>query len=569
MKTKPTPKPKPATATPIAEGVRKSLDPALIDAHPHNRAIDPKTCKGLADSMRLHGQIQPATVRPHPDKKGRYQLGAGARRWHAAKLAKVPLDCIIRDLSDAEIEAMLAIENHQRENPDPKQEAAQIRRFMQSQPDAKPATLAAMLGRDEAWVKRRCRLLDLLDPVHDAWQDPTSKLHALPIASMELIAQLDNEKQMTFLEEFGEGYDMADADTVTHWIASIACALDKVDWLDNPATFIPGCGPGCATTQSAGDLFAATEFTDHPRLRGCQNCLKPECFNKRKALARNHTWQTVIARAPKSFYATTHSHRAEDVILADQSTLKPRSKWDFRDWKACKKSDPAAKAFIEEDNDEVKLTWKTPPKDAETVPKASSESGVKTVEETQQASIDRVMGKRLTLVLDELKEHVDHAPPPVINPLMDDADGTAAFDAQIHALLRLAAVFGTQHHCSTVNHLVYDPDEPDDEESDTVDSPAGNKTWSDYANVTVKGAIERLWRQIRGVFKTRLRDRSYTERKSDLIKPEFQLEMLQIARLTGFDYPAAMARAITAVKVPGSLQNLDPVTWKPKTAAKT
>ena len=106
MKTKPTPKPKPATATPIAEGVRKSLDPALIDAHPHNRVIHPKTCKGLADSMRLHGQIQPATVRPHPDKKGRYQLGAGARRWHAAKLAKVPLDCIIRDLSDAEIESL-------------------------------------------------------------------------------------------------------------------------------------------------------------------------------------------------------------------------------------------------------------------------------------------------------------------------------------------------------------------------------------------------------------------------------------------------------------------------------
>jgi hypothetical protein len=44
--------------------------------------------------------------------------------------------------------------------------------------------------------------------------------------------------------------------------------------------------------------------------------------------------------------------------------------------------------------------------------------------------------------------------------------------------------------------------------------------------------------------------------------------MIQAAKLTGFDYPAAMARAITAVKVPGSLQNLDPVTWKPKTATK-
>jgi ParB/RepB/Spo0J family partition protein len=552
MKTKPTPKPKPATATPIAEGVRKSLDPALIDAHPHNRVIHPNTCKGLADSMRLHGQIQPATVRPHPDKKGRYQLGAGARRWHAAKLAKVPLDCIIRDLSDAEIEAMLAIENHQRENPDPKQEAAQIRRFMQSQPDAKPATLAAMLGRDEAWVKRRCRLLDLLDPVHDAWQDPTSKLHALPIASMELIAQLDNEKQMTFLEEFGEGYDMADADTVTHWIASIACALDKVDWLDNPATFIPGCGPGCATTQSAGDLFAATEFTDHPRLRGCQNCLKPECFNKRKALARNHTWQTVIARAPKSFYATTHSHRAEDVILADQSTLKPRSKWDFRDWKACKKSDPAAKAFIEEDNDEVKLTWKTPPKDAETVPKASSESGVKTVEETQQASIDRVMGKRYEMVRLELRNYVVKAECPQFSGDPLERAGH---------LIALAAVFGTDHTLRGVTDRTYR------QHSTLVDRITTDSAWDCYHKQSGNKEVA-LWYSIRPVLHARLNDSTFTQRKSDLIKPEFITEMIQAAKLTGFDYPAAMARAITAVKVPGSLQNLDPVTWKPKTATK-
>jgi hypothetical protein len=257
------------------------------------------------------------------------------------------------------------------------------------------------------------------------------------------------------------------------------------------------------------------------------------------------------------------------VILADQSTLKPRSKWDFRDWKPCKKTDPAAKAFIEEQNDQVKLTWKAPPKDAETVPKASSESSVKTPEESQQASIDRVMGKRLTLVLDELRTHVDRAPVPVFKPLFDDEAGSTALDMQLHALVRLAAIFGTQHHCSTVNNLIYNPDETDEEsaaDDAAVDAPAKNRTWADYASSTVNGAIPRLWRQIRGVLKARLRDRSYTERKTDLIKPAFQIEMLEIARLTGFDYPAAMARAITAVKIPDSLKKLDPVTWQPKKA---
>lgn len=552
MKTKPKTKP---TITLIAEGKRQQIDPKLIDPHPHNRQITLESCKGLAQSMASHGQIQPATVRPHPTKKGRFQLGAGARRWTAAKINNQPLDCIVRDLADAEIEAMLAVENLQRENPEPREEAAQIRRLFQL-PSSTPQSVAAMLGRPDAWVKRRMKLLDLLDAVHEAWQDPDSRIHTLPIASMELIAALSNEVQMHFLEEYNESYDNCSAADVTNFISHLACSLKDVTWLDNPATFVEGCGPGgCATSSAATDLFSNTEFADEKRLK-CANCLNPACFNKREALARQDLWRTVIAKAPAGYYATTNEYGDDkrQITLADGSTLKLRGKHDFHGWKACKKSDAKAKPFLEEDSGRgtVTLTWKTPPADAEMIPKSSAETSVKTPEESVQASIDRVQGKRYEMVRLELRDHVNQVECPTFSP-----------DPQIRAdhLIALAAIFGTDHALRGVTDRGYR------EHSTLVDRMTTDSPWDCYhKNHGNKEAA--LWHSIRTVLHARLGDSSFTQRKSDLIKPVFLSEMIHVAQLTGFDYPAAYLRAATACKPPASLKHLDPITLKPVTGAK-
>lgn len=540
-------KPKPTKTTPIAEGKRQQIDPKLIDPHPHNRQITAESCKGLADSMRSHGQIQPATVRPHPTKKGRFQLGAGARRWTAAKLNHQPLDCIVRPLADDEIEAMLAVENLQRENPEPREEAAQIRRLFQL-PSSTPQSVAAMLGRPDAWVKRRMRLLDLIDPVHEAWQDPDSKLHRLPIASMELIAALSNDLQLAFLEEYHEAYDHCAADDVTNFIASMACSLKDVAWLDNPATFVPGCGPGgCATSSAATDLFSHTEFADAKRLQ-CAQCLNSTCFNQRAALARQDLWHTALAKAPTGYYATTDAYGDDkrQITLPDGSTLKLRAKYDFHGWKPGKKSDAKAKPFLEETDGTVKLTWKLPPKDAETIPKSAAETSVKSPEESLQASINRLQGKRYTLLLDELKDHVGKAECPTFS---DDPLTRAKH------LLALAAIFGTEHRLINVGDRHYR------EHQRLIDRMTTANAWDAYLNLTGDAETD-LWHAIRAVLTCRLRDRAYTDRKSDLIKPEFITEMIHVAQLTGFDYPGAYQRAVTACKIPASLKDLDPVTLK-------
>lgn len=583
MKTKPAPAKKaptkPATKAPVGkpaplailpEGVRKRIDTALIENHHHNRKPDPKTCKGLAESMKLFGQIQPAVVRPHPTKKGHFQLGAGGRRWTAAGINKQPLDCLVCDLTDAQMDGLLVIENHQRENPDARHEATQIRRFTQANPAATPQQIAAMLGRDESFVKRRLRLLDLIEPVHEAWTDPDHDIHVLPISSMELIAQLTPEQQTEWLKDAEDQYDALDHESVVSYIDQLGCQLDKVTWLDNPATYIPGCGPGCATSSAAADLFSNTEFADS-RVSKCAQCLNETCFKKRQGLARDNAWHTVIAKAPNGYYAITDRYSHHEVTLTDASTLKPRQRHDFHGWTNCKKTDPAAKPFVEESGDTVKLTWKKPPAGATSVPLPAGETAIKTPEESLQASIDRLQGKRYTLVLDELRDHVEKAEIPQFT-----GDGHSDH-VEVRGLLTLASSFGTISRLETVHGRFFDLDRnglvinEDDDATDETDIDADEETtstnptpWENSRKHPIDWHIQHLWKSIRKVLSNRLRDRSFTDRKSDLIKPEFITEMREVSTLTAFDFDAAYLRAANATKLPAALKDLDPVTLTKK-----
>ncbi len=571
-----------AILIPLPEGVRKRLPTALIDPHPDNRKIDPKSCKGLAASMKLFGQIQPATVRPHPDpkKKGRYQIGAGERRFHAAVINGADLDCLVCPLSDDQMAGLLVIENNQRENPDARHEATQIRRFTQSHPAATPQQIAAMLGRDESWVKRRLRLLDLIEPVHTAWTDPKHNIHPLPIASLELIAQLTPEQQAEFLNEVKHAYDTIDHDYVLSYISDLSCQLDKVTWLDNPATFVPGCGPGCATSSAAADLFSNTEFADRNTSK-CAQCLNPACFKKRTDLARVHAWQLVLEKAPAGYYAITDKYSNGEVTLYDNSTLKPKQRHDFHGWSNCKKTDPAAKPFVEEKDDTVNLTWKKPPLGAATLPLAAGETAVKTEEESLQSSIDRLQGKRYTLLLDELRDHVAKAPIPEFNDLTERG---------IYGMVHLAACFGTHIRLNYVHGYIQDLDHGNDDASppltaeeldeldeqtaddrenddDAADDERTNKRespWDLFRQPNTSIHMVRLWKSIRKVLSERLRDRTYTDKKCTLIKPAFIQEMKEVATLTGFDFDAAYLRAANATKLPAALKHHDPVTLAKK-----
>lgn len=122
--------------------------------------FDEGSLEGLADSIRSHGIVQPLLVRRQGD---RYELIAGERRWRAAQLAglaKVPV--VIKDVPDQDLLEIALIENIQRENLNPIEEAQAYKRLIENVGLTQEA-LAARVGRDRSYITNYLRLLKLPD----------------------------------------------------------------------------------------------------------------------------------------------------------------------------------------------------------------------------------------------------------------------------------------------------------------------------------------------------------------------------------------------------------------------
>ena len=127
--------------------------------------IDPQRLEELADSIRSQGVVQPVVVRPL--EAGGYELIAGERRWRAAQQAGLETrPAVIREVSDEITVAMALIENIQREDLNPLEEANALRRlihdFEMTHGDA-----AKAVGRSRAAVSNLLRLLELETEVRE------------------------------------------------------------------------------------------------------------------------------------------------------------------------------------------------------------------------------------------------------------------------------------------------------------------------------------------------------------------------------------------------------------------
>ena len=156
-----------------------------LDRNPDQprRDFDEASLQALADSIRQAGVLQPLLV---VEKNGRYRIVAGERRFRAARMAGLDaVPCIVRDFSPAEQMEASLIENLQREDLNPIEEAAAIRQFM----DACGYTqdqAAKKLGKSRPAVANSLRLLSLPETVRqDVIAGRISAGHARVLAGLE------------------------------------------------------------------------------------------------------------------------------------------------------------------------------------------------------------------------------------------------------------------------------------------------------------------------------------------------------------------------------------------------
>ncbi|SFN02488.1 ParB/RepB/Spo0J family partition protein [Dokdonella immobilis] len=197
------------TTASASEGELRSLAVASISAgrYQPRRHFDEALLEELAESIKTQGVIEPIIVRS--TDAGRFELIAGERRWRASQLAGLTeIPALVRDIDDRTAIAIALIENIQREDLSPLEEAHALARLI-AEFKLTHQQAADAVGRSRAAVSNLLRLLDLPDPIRAHLDDGRLEMgHAralltLPQARAIALAQkaVDQEWSVRELEE--------------------------------------------------------------------------------------------------------------------------------------------------------------------------------------------------------------------------------------------------------------------------------------------------------------------------------------------------------------------------------
>ncbi len=150
---------------PVAESELRHLAVDLMQRGKYQPRVNMHndSLQELADSIRAQGVVQPIVVRPIGE--GRYEIIAGERRWRASQIAGLhEIPAVVRDVPDSAAIAIALIENIQRENLNPIEEARALQRLL-NEFDMTHQQAAEAVGRSRASVSNLLRLQELNDQV--------------------------------------------------------------------------------------------------------------------------------------------------------------------------------------------------------------------------------------------------------------------------------------------------------------------------------------------------------------------------------------------------------------------
>lgn len=131
------------------------------------KTFPPSEMDDLANSIREKGVLQPILVRPDADNPGGFSIVAGERRWRAAQMAQVhEIPIIVREMSDEETLEVAIIENVQRSDLNPVEEALGYQELINAFGHSQ-AALAQIIGKSRPYIANALRLLSLPEYVQD------------------------------------------------------------------------------------------------------------------------------------------------------------------------------------------------------------------------------------------------------------------------------------------------------------------------------------------------------------------------------------------------------------------
>ena len=171
------------------------LDDIIPNRFQPREVFDEQALKELAVSIKEHGVIQPIIVRKVDNK---YEIIAGERRYKASTMAglnKIP--AIVKNYDDKESSKVALIENLQRRDLTPIEEARTYQKILELEDDMTQEELAATMGKTQSSVSNKLRLLALPDEIQDALlKEKISERHASSLLNIE-----DKNEQIKMMEK--------------------------------------------------------------------------------------------------------------------------------------------------------------------------------------------------------------------------------------------------------------------------------------------------------------------------------------------------------------------------------
>ena len=261
----------------VANAEPTEVDISLIDVKPQARKVfedENNSLAGLAATFKKVGVLQPVVLRPRPG--GRYELVAGERRLRAAKLAgltKIP--CRIRKQTDSDSALAQLIENIQRKNLEPIEEAEALKQALADHGGDR-AALLAVLGKSDTWLTQRLNLLDLPPQtqrlVRDGLSSDVSTINSMrqlekanPAAAKALVDEAAEKPGSTQLRA---KTDAAKKEAKVHLSSKKASAPGKPAG-PAPSTATPRDRsqeePSTGTVSPGGGIFPAAPMKPHEK----------------------------------------------------------------------------------------------------------------------------------------------------------------------------------------------------------------------------------------------------------------------------------------------------------------
>jgi ParB family chromosome partitioning protein len=150
----------PAGRAPTSDATEIAVEAIVANPQQPRRVFDEADLRALADSLRLHGVIQPVVVRKRSGEEGRYELVVGERRWRAARLAGLAtIPALVKDVASPQLLEVALVENVQRRDLNPIELALAFQGLIET--GATQEEVGRRVGLDRSSVANTIRLLDL------------------------------------------------------------------------------------------------------------------------------------------------------------------------------------------------------------------------------------------------------------------------------------------------------------------------------------------------------------------------------------------------------------------------